>query len=177
MDLGVGSFVFSQGVVSAIPLIKDPSHLTAPLKPKLVAVLRKTFPIILLGFVRVLLVKSTEYPVSFYLRRFQWDSIILKTLFTGARVGVWHPLEFFPHARIVTHIAGLAASIHYTYSDFICRVASGFMYAISYHYTFDIWTYPWILICFFSTSASNRFIVFRIRTIRFEFSTNKSIQC
>lgn len=69
MDLGVGSFVFSQGVVSAIPLIRDPSYLTAPLKPKLVSVVRKTFPIILLGFVRVILVKSTEYPVSICLRR------------------------------------------------------------------------------------------------------------
>jgi glucosaminylphosphatidylinositol acyltransferase len=69
MDLGVGSFVFSQGVVSAIPLIKDPSHLTAPLKPKLITVIRKTLPIIVLGLVRVLLVKGTEYPVRLPHRR------------------------------------------------------------------------------------------------------------
>ncbi|KAH7915960.1 GWT1-domain-containing protein [Hygrophoropsis aurantiaca] len=62
MDLGVGSFVFSQGVVSAIPVIKDPSHLRAPLVPKLTAVTRKMLPIIALGIVRVLLVKGTEYP-------------------------------------------------------------------------------------------------------------------
>lgn len=63
MDLGVGSFVFSQGVVSAIPLIRDPAYLTAPFAPKLQTVLRKTAPVIALGLVRVLLVKSTEYPV------------------------------------------------------------------------------------------------------------------
>ncbi|KAH7928358.1 GWT1-domain-containing protein [Leucogyrophana mollusca] len=62
MDLGVGSFVFSQGVVSAIPLIKDPSHLRAPLVPKLVTVSRKMLPVIALGVVRVLLVKGSEYP-------------------------------------------------------------------------------------------------------------------
>ncbi|TFK43019.1 GWT1-domain-containing protein [Crucibulum laeve] len=62
MDLGVGSFVFSQGVVSAIPLIKDPTYLTAPLVPKLAKVTRKSLPVILLGLVRVLLVKGTEYP-------------------------------------------------------------------------------------------------------------------
>ncbi|KAJ6478563.1 GWT1-domain-containing protein [Mycena vitilis] len=62
MDLGVGSFVFSNGVASAIPLLKDPAHLRAPLLPKLTTVVRKTFPIIVLGVVRVLLVKGTEYP-------------------------------------------------------------------------------------------------------------------
>lgn len=63
MDLGVGSFVFSQGVVSAIPLIRDENYLTAPLLPKVVRVTRKCIPVIVLGLVRVLLVKGTEYPV------------------------------------------------------------------------------------------------------------------
>ena len=63
MDLGVGSFVFSQGIVSSIPLLKDPAHLTAPLRSKLVSVTKKTLPIIFLGLIRVLLVKGTEYPV------------------------------------------------------------------------------------------------------------------
>lgn len=64
MDLGVGSFVFSQGVVSALPLIRDPSYLTAPLGSKVVKVAKKCLPIIALGVVRVLLVKGTEYPVG-----------------------------------------------------------------------------------------------------------------
>jgi phosphatidylinositol glycan class W len=63
MDLGVGSFVFSNGVVSAIPLLKDPRHLTASLLPKVRAVVIKTLPIIALGVIRVVLVKGTEYPV------------------------------------------------------------------------------------------------------------------
>jgi phosphatidylinositol glycan class W len=64
MDLGVGSFVFSQGVVSAIPIIKDISYLQAPIIPKLKAVSRKMMPIIALGILRVVFVKGTEYPVG-----------------------------------------------------------------------------------------------------------------
>lgn len=63
MDLGVGSFVFSQGMVGAIPLLRDPAYLTAPTWPKLVKVTKKCIPIILLGVVRVIMVKGTEYPV------------------------------------------------------------------------------------------------------------------
>lgn len=64
MDLGVGSFVFSQGIVSAIPLLRDPAYITAPMFPKLFSVTKNSLPIIVLGAVRVLLVKGTEYPVS-----------------------------------------------------------------------------------------------------------------
>ena len=66
MDLGVGSFVFSQGVVSAIPIIKDISYLQAPIVPKLKSVSRKMTPIIALGLLRVIFVKGTEYPVGLY---------------------------------------------------------------------------------------------------------------
>ncbi|EMD36738.1 hypothetical protein CERSUDRAFT_83761 [Gelatoporia subvermispora B] len=62
MDLGVGSFVFSQGIVSAIPLIKDPSYLTSSWFPKFRTVLRKCLPVLILGVLRTLSVKGTEYP-------------------------------------------------------------------------------------------------------------------
>lgn len=64
MDIGVGSFVFSQGIVSAIPLVKNPAYLTAPLLPKVSTVLRKCSPVLLLGLLRTISVKGTEYPVS-----------------------------------------------------------------------------------------------------------------
>ncbi|KAI0342237.1 hypothetical protein BDW22DRAFT_1407441 [Trametopsis cervina] len=62
MDLGVGSFIFSQGVVSAIPLIKDPQYLKAPMLPKLLTTARRCLPLLLLGVVRILSVKGTDYP-------------------------------------------------------------------------------------------------------------------
>lgn len=64
MDLGVGSFVFAQGIVSAIPLVKNPEHLTQPLLPKLAGIMRKCSPVLLLGLLRTISVKGTEYPVS-----------------------------------------------------------------------------------------------------------------
>ncbi|KZP17007.1 GWT1-domain-containing protein [Athelia psychrophila] len=91
MDLGVGSFVFSQGVVSAIPLIKDPAHLTAPLAPKLRDVLRKCAPVIALGVVRVLLVKGTEYPEHATEYGIHWNFFITLALLPVLQVFL-HPL-------------------------------------------------------------------------------------
>ncbi|KIM24843.1 hypothetical protein M408DRAFT_331516 [Serendipita vermifera MAFF 305830] len=62
MDLGVGSFIFAQGVASALPLIKEPDHLSKRIGPKVLASLKKTSPLLLLGLVRLVLVKSTDYP-------------------------------------------------------------------------------------------------------------------
>ncbi|KAF9515993.1 hypothetical protein BS47DRAFT_1371848 [Hydnum rufescens UP504] len=63
MDLGVGSFVFSQGLVSAIPVLKNPRSLEAPLLPKIAQVCRKVIPLFALGLVRVVLEHVTEYGV------------------------------------------------------------------------------------------------------------------
>ena len=63
--LGVGSFVSSQGFVSAIQPIKDPAYLTSPVMSKFIRVTRKSLPIIVLGLqvIRVILVKGTDYLV------------------------------------------------------------------------------------------------------------------
>ena len=55
--------MFSQGIVSAIQLIKDPAYLTSPVVSKFMRVTRKSLPIIVLGLIRVILVKGTDYPV------------------------------------------------------------------------------------------------------------------
>ncbi|KAG8840298.1 Glucosaminyl phosphatidylinositol (GlcN-PI) nositol acylation protein, partial [Serendipita sp. 411] len=62
MDLGVGSFIFAQGVASALPILKDPHHLSAPLIPKVLNSITKTSPLLFLGLVRLILVKATDYP-------------------------------------------------------------------------------------------------------------------
>jgi hypothetical protein len=64
MDLGVGSFVFAQGLTLSLPLLKDPKYLSLPLLPKIVDSIRKTLPMLLLGVVRIILVKGSEYPVG-----------------------------------------------------------------------------------------------------------------
>jgi phosphatidylinositol glycan class W len=65
MDMGVGAFVFSQGIVSAIPLIKTKAHSRPPLTTEIASVIVKCAPVLALGLVRVVLVKGAQYPVSF----------------------------------------------------------------------------------------------------------------
>jgi phosphatidylinositol glycan class W len=64
MDMGVGAFVFSQGIVSAIPLLKAPMYSRAPLTSEIASVVVKCAPVLTIGLVRVVLVKGTQYPVS-----------------------------------------------------------------------------------------------------------------
>jgi len=61
MDMGVGSFVFSLGVVSTKSFSSSPGQ--SRLR-KLARSLYKSIPLILLGLVRVVMVKGVEYPVS-----------------------------------------------------------------------------------------------------------------
>jgi len=62
MDMGVGSFVFSLGVVSTRAFASTPGQ--SRLR-KLGKSLYKATPLILLGLVRVIMVKGVEYPVSY----------------------------------------------------------------------------------------------------------------
>ncbi len=62
MDIGVGSFVFSQGIISALPLLKPSKE--KPILLDLLGAIRKCLPILLLGLIRVLMIKGSEYPVS-----------------------------------------------------------------------------------------------------------------
>lgn len=62
MDMGVGSFVFSLGVVSTRSFASTPGQ--SRLR-KLGKSLYKATPLVLLGLVRVIMVKGVEYPVRY----------------------------------------------------------------------------------------------------------------
>lgn len=61
MDLGVGSFVFSLGLVSALPLLRTPVR--TPLLAAVWGSTKKSAGVLALGVGRVLMVKGVEYPV------------------------------------------------------------------------------------------------------------------
>lgn len=62
MDLGVGSFVFSAGVVAARPvLVQRAEGAAAPLGRRLLQSLRHSLPLLVLGVVRTLSVKGLDY--------------------------------------------------------------------------------------------------------------------
>ncbi|KAI8996653.1 GWT1-domain-containing protein [Trametes punicea] len=91
MDLGVGAFVFSQGIVSAIPLVKKPQHLTEPVLPKLSVILRKCSPVLLLGLLRTISVKGTEYPEHVTEYGVHWNFFITLAIIPVLQV-LLHPL-------------------------------------------------------------------------------------
>ncbi|QRV84885.1 hypothetical protein RhiJN_12901 [Ceratobasidium sp. AG-Ba] len=88
---GVGSFVFSQGLVSAIPMIKNPSMLRAAVIPKLLVTVKKVVPVFVLGLVRVLAVKGTEYPEHVTEYGVHWNFFITLALLPPVSV-LFHPL-------------------------------------------------------------------------------------
>lgn len=62
MDMGVGSFVFSAGTVSARPILKQRSSNTVVrLQSRLFASFRHSLPLLVLGFVRLYSIKGLDY--------------------------------------------------------------------------------------------------------------------
>ncbi|KAK3497291.1 GWT1-domain-containing protein [Neurospora hispaniola] len=62
MDMGVGSFVFSAGVVASRPVLKERAEgKAAPLRTRLKKSLRHSLPLLVLGFIRLLSVKGLDY--------------------------------------------------------------------------------------------------------------------
>ncbi|KAH9848063.1 GWT1-domain-containing protein [Lenzites betulinus] len=106
MDLGVGSFVFSQGIVSAIPLLKKPGHLTQPLLPKLTTVMRKCAPVLLLGLLRTLSVKGTEYPEHVTEYGVHWNFFITLAVIPVVQV-LLHPVM----VRLPISLLGVVVAI------------------------------------------------------------------
>ncbi|KAH7106982.1 GWT1-domain-containing protein [Auriculariales sp. MPI-PUGE-AT-0066] len=103
MDIGVGAFVFSQGVVSAIPILRDPKHLFAPMHLKVLSVFRKVAPLFALGLVRVLLVKGTDYPEHVTEYGVHWN-FFLTIAFLPLLEVLLHPLV----ARVQIAVIALA---------------------------------------------------------------------
>ncbi|TFL07672.1 GWT1-domain-containing protein [Pterulicium gracile] len=91
MDMGVGSFVLSQGIVSAIPLVKNPSVLFQPQLPKLTLTIRKSIPVLLLGLVRVALVKGSDYHEHVSEYGVHWNFFITLGLLPSIQI-LLHPL-------------------------------------------------------------------------------------
>ncbi|KAI1496368.1 GWT1-domain-containing protein [Biscogniauxia marginata] len=62
MDVGVGSFVFSAGVVAARPVLKERAEgRTTPLSQRLLYSMRHSFPLLVLGIIRLISVKGLDY--------------------------------------------------------------------------------------------------------------------
>ncbi|KAI1138036.1 GPI-anchored wall transfer protein 1 [Hypoxylon sp. FL0543] len=62
MDVGVGSFVFSAGIVAARPVLKERAEgRTTPLFQRLLYSMRHSLPLLVLGVIRLISVKGLDY--------------------------------------------------------------------------------------------------------------------
>lgn len=61
MDMGVGSFVFTAGVVSARSALKEATGTRAPLLKRLLTAFRHAIPLLVLGVIRFISVKGLDY--------------------------------------------------------------------------------------------------------------------
>jgi phosphatidylinositol glycan class W len=61
MDMGVGSFVYTGGVVSARSILKSEGGKRPPLSKRLLDSIRHSIPLLVLGIVRLLSVKGLDY--------------------------------------------------------------------------------------------------------------------
>lgn len=61
MDMGVGSFVFTAGVVSARSALKEASGKRPPLSKRLITASRHAIPLLVLGIIRFISVKGLDY--------------------------------------------------------------------------------------------------------------------
>ncbi|UZJ56485.1 hypothetical protein CBS101457_005805 [Exobasidium rhododendri] len=80
MDMGVGSFVFSMGIVSALPLLRSPRERFKPLRAQLLRDAKRSVPLLLLGTIRVILVKGVEYPEHISEYGVHWNFFITLAL-------------------------------------------------------------------------------------------------
>ncbi|KAF8323894.1 hypothetical protein DL93DRAFT_2222776 [Clavulina sp. PMI_390] len=108
MDLGVGSFVFSQGLVAAIPMLRDPKYLTSAVMPKISKAFRKVLPLLALGLIRVILVKGTDYPEHVTEYGVHWNFFITMALMGPLSV-LLHPLM---ESLSIAFVALLITSFH-----------------------------------------------------------------
>ncbi|CAO1622992.1 unnamed protein product [Sympodiomycopsis kandeliae] len=115
MDLGVGSFVFSLGVVSASPYLDTAKARRRAVLPTLMKDLKKSAPLFALGLIRVISVKLTSYPEHVTEYGVHWNFFltlavipILKTSIDGVRriVGgrwsTWGLLVAIVHQCVLT---------------------------------------------------------------------------
>ncbi|KAJ8296251.1 GPI-anchored wall transfer protein 1 [Rhodotorula toruloides] len=111
MDLGVGSFVFSLGLVSALPLLR--SHSSSPSArtrrsyfSSVFRSIRKCLPLVALGIVRVVMVKGVDYPEHVTEYGVHWNfffTLALLPVFGTALEGL--------AGKVDMHVVGLAVGV------------------------------------------------------------------
>ena len=110
MDLGVGSYVFSAGVVAARPVLKERATGRVTKSPigRLLQSLRHSIPLLALGVVRLLSVKGLEYAEHVTEYGVHWNFFFTLGILPPFVAAFQEALRFVPsYATLALLVAGL----------------------------------------------------------------------
>ncbi|ORY90902.1 GPI-anchored wall transfer protein 1 [Leucosporidium creatinivorum] len=111
MDIGVGSFVFSLGLISALPLLRSTER--TPFVSAVWQSAKKSAGVLALGLVRVIMVKGVEYPEHVSEYGVHWNFFFTMGLLPifGAALQYLSPLvDFHLMALVISVVHQLALS-------------------------------------------------------------------
>lgn len=105
MDLGVGSFVFSNGLVSARSLLKSTRRI--PFYKRVLSALRSCHTLLILGLLRLYFVKNLEYQEHVTEYGVHWNFFMTLSLLPIVLVIIDPIAEYIPRSMIAVFISGI----------------------------------------------------------------------
>lgn len=115
MDLGVGSFVFSAGVISVRKQLKEPNFSFGAFLQSLNDAIRHSLPLMALGFVRLYSVKGLDYQEHVTEYGVHWNFFFTLALIPPA-VAFFQPLF-----KLIPSYAILGFALSVTYEAVLCN--------------------------------------------------------
>ncbi|MCJ1398334.1 Glucosaminyl phosphatidylinositol (GlcN-PI) nositol acylation protein [Xylographa trunciseda] len=107
MDIGVGSFVFSAGVVAARPILKDQLNgKSLSFTTRLYASARHSLPLFVLGVVRLYSVKGLDYAEHVSEYGVHWNFFFTLALLPPFVAGFQSLFEFIPSYAVLALVLG-----------------------------------------------------------------------
>ncbi|KAL2757082.1 hypothetical protein ACRALDRAFT_1062693 [Sodiomyces alcalophilus JCM 7366] len=112
MDLGVGSFVFSAGVIAARPVLRErATGRSASLATRLRASLRHSLPLLALGLARLLSVKGLDYAEHVSEYGVHWNFFFTLGLLPPFTAAFQSALEIVPSYAALSVLLGVAYQV------------------------------------------------------------------
>ncbi|KAF2719840.1 GPI-anchored wall transfer protein 1 [Polychaeton citri CBS 116435] len=113
MDLGVGSFVFASGIVSARQMLKEELNQSAPtFFARMKAALRHSLPLAVLGFIRLYSIKSLDYAEHVSEYGVHWNFFFTLALLSPAVALLQPVLRLVGSLNLLAFIIGIIYEIN-----------------------------------------------------------------